>query len=113
MKSGKYKRTKKQIVVPVWLWSEAKKMEKQILKTVEPAKKEALVKEGKETKFKLSDDCNKKNISNITYETNNKNVKVDKNGNIKANQSGEATVTAIITLQNGKKKKVKMKITVK
>lgn len=92
---------------------EAAKVEKEILKTVVPARKEASVKPGKKLKFELSKDCNKKNIDGITYETNNKNIKIDKNGNIEVKKSGNTTITATITLKNGKQKKVQMKIKTK
>ena len=50
----------------------------------------------------------------ITYKTSNKEVAtVNKNGTITAKKKGTATVTATITLYNGKKNTVKMKITVK
>lgn len=92
---------------------ESKKAEQKILKTVTPAKKSQSVAEGKKTKFNLSAKCNKDNISKITYKTDNKNAKVDKKGNITAKASGSTTVTAVITLKNGTKKEIKMKIKVK
>lgn len=50
----------------------------------------------------------------ITYKTSNKEViTVNKNGTITAKKKGTATVTATITLYNGKKNTVRMKITVK
>lgn len=91
---------------------DAKAADKEILKTVEPAKKSEKVKKGEKTEFKLSKKLNKDNIAKITYESNNKNVKVDKKGKITAKMAGKATVTAEVTLQNGKTKKIKMKVKV-
>lgn len=65
---------------------------------------------------KLTDKTTSKGVGavTITYKTSNKEVAtVNKNGTIKAKKKGTATVTATITLYNGKKKTVKMKITVK
>lgn len=93
--------------------AEAKKIDKEIKKSVQPAKKEQKVAEGKAVQFKLDKGCAQNNIAKITYNTDDKSVKVTKNGKIKAKKSGEAEVTATVTLKNGKTKTVKMKIVVK
>lgn len=93
---------------------EIKALNKEILATVAPAKKQATVKEGKKTTLKLSDSLNMKNVEKITYKTGNKKVAtISKNGKISAKGKGKVTVTAVVTLKNGKTKKVKMTIKVK
>ena len=42
----------------------------------------------------------------------NSNVKVNKNGKIQAKKPGSSKVTATVTMKNGKKKNVKMKVKV-
>ena len=46
---------------------EAKELNQQIRNSIMPLKEEAFLKEGKTLCFKLSKDCNKANISEITY----------------------------------------------
>lgn len=92
---------------------QANKIDREIKASVQPAKKTAKVAEGKEVQFKLDKGCNQGNITKITYSSSNKNVKVDKNGNIKAKDEGTAVVKAKVKLLNGKTKTVKMKIVVK
>ena len=94
--------------------------------TVKPKNK--TVKKGKSTSVvvdlpaclqvvtKLTDKTTSEGVGavTITYKTSNKEVvTVNKNGTITAKKKGTATVTATITLYNGKKNTVKMKITVK
>jgi len=92
--------------------ADAEVIEKAILKTITPKNKNVSVKKGKKTTFKLSSQCNKNNILKITYKASNKNVKVYKNGTIKGQKKGKATVTATIILKNGKQKKFKMNVKV-
>ncbi len=90
--------------------AEAKKIEKAIEKSVKPAKTNVTVKEGAKTTFKLDDGCAKGNIAKITYSSSNANIKVSKSGKITVKSAGNATVTATVTLANGKTKTIKMKV---
>lgn len=98
-----------QVVTP----KEAAKIEKAIEKSVKPEKTNVTVKEGEKATFKLDDGCNKDNIAKITYESSNANIKVNKNGKITVKEAGKATITATVTLANGKTKTIKMKIKAK
>lgn len=91
---------------------DAKKTNKKIMKTVKPKKSSVTVKKGKSTSFKLSSKCNKDNISKIKYSSDNSKVKVTKKGKITAKGSGTAKVTATVTMKNGQKKKIKVKVKV-
>lgn len=69
-----------------------------------------------QTVTKLSDKTTSGGVGavTITYKSSNKGVAtVNKSGKITAKKKGKTTVTATISLYNGKKKTVKMKITVK
>lgn len=92
--------------------SDAAKTDKKIMKTVTPKKSTVTVSAGKKTTFAMASKCDKANISKITYSSNSASVKVDKKGTIKATSSGTAKVTANVTMQNGAKKKVQMKVKV-
>ena len=93
---------------------EAARVEKEILKTIAPKKTKATVKKGKTTEFKLDSKLNWNNVKKVTYKTSKKSVaSVNKNGKIKANRKGTATIKATVTLKNGKTKTVSMKITVR
>ena len=93
---------------------EAARIEKEILKTIAPKKTKATVKKGKTTEFKLDSKLNWNNVKKVTYKTSKKSVaSVNKNGKIKANRKGTATIKATVTLKNGKTKTVSMKITVR
>lgn len=93
---------------------EAARIEKEILKTIAPKKTKATVKKGKTTEFKLDSELNQNNVKKVTYKTSKKSIAtVNKNGKIKANRKGTVTIKAIVTLKNGKTKKVSMKIAVR
>ena len=93
---------------------ESAKVEKAIVKTIAVEKKSAAVKEGKSTKIQMSSKLNMDNVKKITYTTTKKSIAtVNKNGKISAKKKGTVTVKATVTLKNGKKKTVSMKITVK
>ena len=93
---------------------ESVKVEKAIVKTIAVEKKSAAVKEGKSTKIKMSSKLNMDNVKKITYTTSKKSIAtVNKDGKISAKKKGTVTVKATVTLKNGKKKTVSMKITVK
>ncbi len=93
---------------------EIKALNKEILATVAPAKKSEKVTAGEKTSFKLSDSLNMKNVAGIEYETADKGVAtISKKGKITAKGKGSVKVTAIVTLKNGKTKKITMTIKVK
>lgn len=93
---------------------EAEKVEKAVLKTVQAKKTSASVKKGKSTKIQLSSKLDMDNVKSVTYTTTKKSVvKVAKNGKITAKKKGTAVVKATVTLKNGKKKTVTMKVKVK
>lgn len=94
--------------------TEMKAVEKAILKTVEVKKSSATVKKGKKTQIKLSSDLDMDNVKSITYKTGKKSVAtVNKSGKITAKKKGTVTIKAVVTLKNGKKKTVSMKLKVK
>lgn len=93
---------------------QATKIDRKILKTVKAAKTSAKLKKGGKVTFKLSKKLNKDNVKSITYTSSNKKIAtVSKKGNIKAIKAGTVIIKATITLNNGTKKVVKMKVTVK
>lgn len=93
---------------------EAEKVEKAVLKTVQAKKTSASVKKGKSTKIQLSSKLDMDNVKSVTYTTTKKSVvKVAKNGKITAKKKGTAVVKATVTLKNGKKKTLTMKVKVK
>lgn len=90
------------------------KTEKAIEKTIAVKKKTATVKKGKSTKIQLNSKLNMNNVKKISYTSTKKSIaSVNKSGKISAKKKGTATVKATVTLKNGKKKTVSMKITVK
>lgn len=91
---------------------DAAKTNKQILKTVVPKKTNVTVTSGQKSNFKLSPKCNTANISKIKYSANNSNVKVTTKGKIQAKTPGTSKVTATVTMKNGTKKKIQMKVNV-
>lgn len=94
--------------------TDAKKIEKKILATVQTKKTAASVKKGKKTSIALSSKLNMSNVESITYSTDSKSVAtVSKKGTVTAKGKGTATIKATVTLKNGKTKTVKMKVTVK
>lgn len=94
--------------------TDAKKIEKKILATVQAKKTTASVKKGKKTSIALSSKLNMSNVESITYNTDSKSVAtVSKKGKVTAKSKGTTTIKAKVTLKNGKTKTVKMKVTVK
>lgn len=94
--------------------AELKAVEKSILKTVEVKKPSVTVKNGKKTQIQLSSALDMDNVKSITYKTSKKSVaSVSKSGKITTNKKGTATIKAIVTLKNGKKKTVSMTLKVK
>jgi uncharacterized protein YjdB len=94
---------------------EANAATKAVLSTVKASKTTASVKKSKSTTMKLDSGLNMANVKNITYKTSKSSVAtVDKKtGKITAKKAGKATVSAVVTLKNGKTKTVKMTVNVK
>lgn len=93
---------------------EAKALQKEILKTVVPKKSTVSIEQGEKTTVKLSSKLDMDNVAKISYTSSNKSVvKVDQNGKIIAQKSGNATITITVTLNNGTVKKVKVKVRAK
>lgn len=73
-----------------------------------------VVKKGKSIHFQLSSSLDMEKIKKITYTSTKKSIaKVSKNGKITGKKAGTATIKAKITLKNGNKKTLTMKIKVK
>ena len=93
---------------------DAKKLQKEILKTVEPKKDKMSVSKGKKESIKLSNKLDMDNVAKITYTSSDKSkIKVDKNGKITAKKKGTVTVKVKVTLNDGTTKTVKVKVKVK
>ena len=94
--------------------ADAAKLVKEILATVKPAKKSKTVQEGNAASFAWSKELDTANVSKITYSsTDNSIAKIGKNGKITAKKAGKVTLKATVTLKNGKKKVVSMKLSVR
>nr|MCR4956366.1 DUF4430 domain-containing protein [Lachnospiraceae bacterium] len=93
---------------------EAKQVEKAILKTVQPATKSVTVASDQKITMNLSKKLDMDNVKSIKYVSTKKAVaKVSKNGKITAQHAGTVKIKAIVTLKNGEKKTVVMKVKVK
>ena len=93
---------------------DAKAAVKEIKKTVKATKTSTNVKKKKTTKFPWSKKLNMANVDKITYTSPKKSVvTVNKNGKITAKKKGTAKVKAVVTLKDGTKKTVTMKVKVK
>lgn len=96
------------------LKKDAKAAVKEIKKTVKATKTSTNVKKKKTTKFPWSKKLNMANVDKITYTSSKKSVvTVNKNGKITAKKKGTAKVKAVVTLKDGTKKTVTMKVKVK
>lgn len=94
--------------------AEVKAEAKQIAKTVKPAKTTVNVAAKKTTVFKWNKKLNMENVAKITYKSSKKSVvSVNKNGKITGKKKGTGKVTAEVTLKDGTKKTVRMKVKVK
>ena len=94
--------------------AEVKAEAKQIAKTVKPAKTTVKVAAKKTTVFKWNKKLNMENVAKITYKSSKKSVvSVNKNGKITGKKKGTGKVTAEVTLKDGTKKTVRMKVKVK
>ena len=72
------------------------------------------MKKKKTTTFGWNKNLNMANVSKITYKSSKKSVAtVNKNGKISAKKKGTAKIKATVTLKNGTKKTVTIKVTVK
>lgn len=93
---------------------DANKETSRIKKTAKATKPSVTVKKKKTTKFPWSKKLNMANVDKITYTSSKKSVAtVNKNGKITAKKKGTAKVTAVVTLKDGTKKTVTMKVKVK
>lgn len=93
---------------------DASKEISRIKKTVKATKTSVTVKKKKTTKFPWSKKLNMENVDKIVYTSSKKSVvTVNKNGKITAKKKGTAKVKAVVTLKNGTKKTVTMKVKVK
>lgn len=94
--------------------AEVKAAAKQIAKTIAPAKSTVNIGAKKTTVFQWSKKLNMENVAKITYKSSKKSVvSVNKNGKITGKKKGTGKVTATVTLKDGTKKIVTIKVTVK
>lgn len=94
--------------------AEVKAAAKQIAKTIAPAKSTVNIGVKKTTVFQWSKKLNMENVAKITYKSSKKSVvSVNKNGKITGKKKGTGKVTATVTLKDGTKKIVTIKVTVK
>lgn len=94
--------------------AEEKALTKEILASIRPEKTKQNVTAGKKAEFALDDALSMDNVAKIIYKTGKKSVAtVNADGTITAKKAGKVTIKAVVTLNNGKKKTVKMTITVK
>lgn len=93
---------------------DANKETSRIKKTAKATKPSVTVKKKKSAKFPWSKKLNMANVDKITYTSSKKSVAtVNKNGKITAKKKGTAKVKAVVTLKDGTKKTVTMKVKVK
>lgn len=94
--------------------AEVNALTKEILRSIRPERSKANLVAGKKTTLSLDDALNMDNVAKITYKTSKKSVAtVNSNGTVTARKEGKVTIKAIVTLNNGKKKTVRMNLTVK
>ena len=94
--------------------AEVNALTKEILQSIRPEKSKANIAAGKKTTLSLDDALNMDNVAKIAYKTSKKSVAtVNPNGTVTARKEGKVTIKAIVTLNNGKKKTVRMNLTVK
>ena len=90
---------------------DSKKLNQEILSTVQAKKNKVTLSKGKTTTFAFADELDLRNVKKITYKSSNPTV--DKNGKIKGKKAGTSTITATVTLKNGETQTITMKATVK
>ena len=94
--------------------TQMKTLRKQILATVKPAKKSVTIKKGKKAAISLSKKLDKANVAKITYRSTKKSVvTITKNGKATGEKKGTAIIEITVVLNDGTKKVIKTKATVK
>lgn len=94
--------------------TQMKTLRKQILATVKPAKKSVTIKKGKKAAISLSKKLDKENVAKITYRSTKKSVvTITKNGKATGEKKGTAVIEITVVLNDGTKKVIKTKVTVK
>lgn len=94
--------------------TQMKTLRKQILTTVKPAKKSVTIKKGKKAAISLSKKLDKENVVKITYRSTEKSVvTITKNGKATGKKKGAAVIEITVVLNDGTKKVIKTKVTVK
>lgn len=94
--------------------SEAKAINRDLKAAVQLARTSATVSKERKFRIRLDRDFNTDNIKSIKYVSGKASIaKVDKTGNVIAKKSGTTVIKVIVTLNNGTKKTMKMKFTVK
>lgn len=94
--------------------TQMKNLRKQILATVKPAKKSVTIKKGKKAAISLSKKLDKENVAKITYRSTKKSVvTITKNGKATGKKKGAAVIEITVVLNDGTKKVIKTKVTVK
>ena len=87
---------------------------KAVKASIAPKAKKKAVTAGKTSKMALKKTLNMENVKSITYKTSKKSVAtVSKTGKIVGKKAGKATISAVVTLNDGSKKIVKTTVTVK
>lgn len=94
--------------------TQMKTLRKQILATVKPAKKSVTIIKGKKAAISLSKKLDKENVAKITYRSTEKSVvTITKNGKATGKKKGTAVIEITVVLNDGTKKVIKTKVTVK
>lgn len=94
--------------------SEAKAINRDLKAAIQLARTSATVSKERKFQIRLDRDFNTDNIKSIKYVSGKASIaKVDKKGNVIAKKSGTTVIKVIVTLNNGTKKIMKMKFTVK
>lgn len=94
--------------------SEAKAINRDLKAAIQLARTSATVSKKRKFRIKLDSDFNTDNIKSIKYVSGKASIaQVDKKGNVIAQKSGTTVIKVIVTLNNGTKKTMEMKFTVK
>lgn len=93
---------------------DAAKIEKAILKTITLQESSKSIKVGKKYTIKLNDKFNTESIKSIKYSTSKKSIAmVSSKGVVKGIKKGSATIKVVVTLKNGTRKTLKLKVKIK
>ena len=93
---------------------DATKIDKAILKTVTLSTTSKSIKRGKKYTIKLNNKLNTASIKSIKYSTSKKSIAtVSSKGVVKGISKGSTTINAVVTLKNGTKKTLKLKVKIK